>query len=93
MVPRLPQADQALVRLAEALLLPKVGEQANEALSGLGEPRIAALVRIGDPPAAGNPAGRRLHPPTGGLLAFPQGPLAPQALAASDPRHRNEVRR
>ena len=78
-------ANQAAVGAAEALLLPNVGERANDAVSGLGEPRIAALDRIEDHPAAGDVTGSRLPPPTGGLLAFPQGSLAPQARAGSDP--------
>jgi len=84
-VPRVPQADQALVGFAEALRLPTLGERANEALSGLGARRIAALLGIGDHRAAPDLAGRRLHPPEGGFLAFPQGWIAPQARAGSDP--------
>ena len=42
---------------------PKVAEPAHEAESALGEPRIAALARIGDHPAAGDLAGRRLYAP------------------------------
>ena len=34
---------------------------------------------------AGDLANRRLHPSAGGFLAFPQGYLAPQARAGSDP--------
>ena len=44
-------ADQLAAALAEALRLPNVGERANEVVSGLGEPRIAALVRLEDHPA------------------------------------------
>ena len=39
-----------------------------------------------DQTAAGAVAGRRLHPPEGGFVAFPQGSLAPQARVGSDPR-------
>ncbi len=90
-------ANQAAVGAAEALRVPNVGERANEAVSGLGEPRIAALVRIEDLPAAEELAGRRLHPPAGGLVAFPQGSLAPKARAGNDPppwdnrRHKRRV--
>ncbi len=85
--------DQALVGLSEALRLPTLRERANEALSGLGARRIVALLGIEDHPAAPDLAGRRLHPPEGGFVAFPQGYLAPQARAGSNPRHRREVRR
>ena len=72
-------ANQAAVGAAEALRLPNVGERAKDAVSGLGEPRIAALLRIEEHPAVEDRAGRRLHPPEGGLVAFPQGSLAPQS--------------
>ena len=48
---------------------------------------LDAFVRIEDSTAAGAFTGRRLHPPGGGLLAFPQGSVAPQARAGSDPVH------
>ncbi|MXW37170.1 MAG: hypothetical protein F4Z65_02730 [Acidobacteria bacterium] len=81
MVPRVPQVDQALVDLAEALRLPTIGERANTVASRLGERHLDAFVRIeAGPPAAG------------GFVAFPQGCLAPQARAGSNPRHRNQVR-
>ena len=79
------QANQAAVGAAEALQVPNVGERANEAVSGLQEARIAALVRIEDHPAAEDLAGRRLHPPEGGFVAFPQGSLAPKARAGTTP--------
>ncbi|MDE3262673.1 MAG: hypothetical protein OYL41_11905 [Acidobacteriota bacterium] len=52
-------------------------------MSGLRAPWIAALVRIGDHPAAGDLAGRRLHPPAGRFVPFPHGSLPPQAGARS----------
>ncbi len=85
-------ANRAAYGAAEALRLPNGGERANEAVSGLGEPRIAALVRIEDHPAAEDLAGRRLHPPAGGFCAFPQGSLAPQARAGSNPPPRDNRR-
>jgi len=90
-------ANQAAVGAAEALRLPNVGERANAVASGLQEPRIAALVRIEDHPAAEDRPVRRLHPPAGGLVAFPQGSLAPKARAGNDPppwdnrRHKRRV--
>ncbi len=90
-------ANQAAVGAAEALRVPNVGERANEAVSGLGKPRIAALVRIEDHPAVEDRPVRRLHPPAGGLAAFPQGSLAPKARAGNDPppwdnrRHKRRV--
>ena len=42
---------------------------------------------IEDRVAHGDPAGRRLDPPQAGPEAFPQGSVAPEARAASDPRH------
>jgi len=74
---------------AEALRLPNVGERANEVVSGLGEPWLDAFDSFEDPAAAGDGTGRRLHPPEGALLAFPQGSLAPQARAGNDPEPRN----
>ena len=65
---------------------PGGGPPANEVESGLGERWLDAFVRIEDPTAAGDVTGRRPHPPEGGLVAFPQGSLAPQARAGSDPR-------
>ncbi|MDE3261566.1 MAG: hypothetical protein OYL41_06200 [Acidobacteriota bacterium] len=90
-------ADQAACGTAEALRLPNLGERVHEAVSALGVPRIAAPVRIEDLPAAEDLAGRRLHPPAGGLVAFPQGSLAPKARAGNDPppwdnrRHKRRV--
>ncbi len=89
--------DQAADGAAEALRLPNVGERAKDAVSGLGKPRIAALVRIEDHPAVEDRPVRRLHPPAGGLAAFPQGSLAPKARAGNDPppwdnrRHKRRV--
>ena len=74
---RVTLADHAAVGAAEALPLPNLGELALEAVSALGEPRIAALVRIEDLTAAETGAGRRSKPPPGGFVAFPQGSLAP----------------
>ena len=73
---------------AATLRLPNVGDLANEVVSGLGERWLDALARIEDPTAAGAVTGRRLHPPGGGFVAFPQGYIAPQARAGSDPRPR-----
>ena len=56
------RAEQAACGPPEALLPPKVAEPVQEALSALGESRIAALLRIGDQLAAGELAGRRLYP-------------------------------
>ena len=84
-VTRVPRAHQALVRRPEALRLPTLGERANASVSGRGERRIAALVHIEDHPVDLDLDGRRLHPPDGGFVAFPQGYLAPQARAGSDP--------
>ena len=82
MVPRIARVDQALVDLAEALRLPTIGERANTVASRLGERHLDAFVGIeAGPPAAG------------GFVAFPQGCLAPQARAGSDPEPRREVRR
>jgi len=78
-------ADQ--LTAAEALRLSNVGERANEVVSGLVERSLDAFDRFEDHAAAGDVTRRRLHPPTGGLFAFPQGSLAPQARAGSDPRH------
>jgi len=57
--------NRAAYGAAQALRLPKVGELGQQLLSGLGEPRIAALVRILDHLAAENLADRRLNPPAG----------------------------
>ena len=78
-------ADRAVHGAAVALRLPNVGELAKDAVSGLQEPRIAALVHIEDHPPAEDPADRRLHPPVGGLVPFPQGYLAPPARAGTTP--------
>ena len=87
MVPaHLTPADQFAVGPAEALRLPNVGELANKVVSGLEEQWLDALVRIEDQTAAGDITGRRLHPPRGGFVAFPQGYIAPQARAGSDTR-------
>ena len=56
----------------------------------LDERWLDAFLRIGDHAAAGDLADRRLHPPDGGFIAFPQGSLAPQARAGSDRRHGRE---
>ena len=82
---RIARADQAASGPAEALQLPNVGERANEVVSGLGARWLDAFVRIEDHAAAGGVTGRRLHPPGGGFMAFPQGSIAPQARAGSDP--------
>ena len=73
MVPRIARVDQALVDLAEALRLPTIGERANTVASRLGERHLEAFVRI------------EAGPPAAGGFAFPQGCLAPQARAGSDP--------
>ena len=73
---------------AETLRLPNVGELANEVVSGLGEQWLDALVRIEENAAAGDVAGRRLHPPEGGEVAFPRGYIAPEARAGSNPEPR-----
>ena len=73
---RIARADQAVSGPAEALQLPNVGERANEVVSGLSARWLDAFVRIAD---------RRLHPPGGRFVAFPQGSIAPQARAGSDP--------
>jgi len=65
-------AGQFAAAPAEALRLPNAGERANEVASGLAERSPDTVDRFEEPPAAGDVA-RRLHPPTGGLLAFPQG--------------------
>jgi len=90
-------ADHAACGSGEVLRVPNVGERAKDAVSGLRDPRIAALVRIEDHPAAEDRPVRRLHPPAGGLVAFPQGSLAPKARAGNDPppwdnrRHKRRV--
>ncbi|MXW38466.1 MAG: hypothetical protein F4Z65_09395 [Acidobacteria bacterium] len=81
-------ADQ--LTAAEALRLPNVGERADEVARGGAERSLDASDRIEDHAAAGDVTRRRLLPPTGGLFAFPQGSLAPQARAGSDPRHGRE---
>ena len=49
-VTRVPRANQPASGVAEALRRPKVEEPVQEAVSVLGEPRIAAQIRIGDQP-------------------------------------------
>ncbi len=66
---------------------PSAGESVPEVASVLDEPWLDASVRIEDHPATGDVARRHLHPPEGGLCAFPQGYLAPKARAGNDPEH------
>ena len=81
-VTRIERANQAACGAAEVLRLPKVEEPVREAVSGPGEPRIAAQVRIGDHPAVEELAGHRLAPPFIGVpfLAFPAGMIRSRVL-------------
>ena len=79
-------ADQ--LTAAAALRLSNVGERANVVARGGAQQSLDASVRIEDHQPAGDVTRRRLHPPEGGLFAFPQGSLAPQARAGSDPEPR-----
>ena len=88
----LTQAEQvASDQAAEALRLPDTGEPASEAVSAVRELSPDLRAAFEDHAAYGAAAGRRLDPPQAGPEAFPQGFLAPQARAASDPEPRNEV--
>ena len=77
-----------LTQPAEALRLPDAGERAHEAVSGVRE-LSPDLPHFEDRAAYGGSAGLRRDPPQAGPQAFPQGSLAPQARAGSDPEPRN----
>ncbi|MDE2882309.1 MAG: hypothetical protein OXP70_10670 [Acidobacteriota bacterium] len=82
-VTRVPRANRAACGAAEALRLPEVEEPVQEAVSALGESRIAALVRIGDHRAAGELARLRLYPALVGapvVLAFLAGMIRARVL-------------
>ena len=86
-VARIERANRAACGAAEALRLPKVEEPVQEAVSAPGEPRIAAQVRIRDHPAAGDLAGRRLHRPEGGFIAFARLPRRYDPRSRADSGH------
>ena len=83
-VARFPPASRAAYGVAEVLRLPKVEEPVQEAVSGLGKPRIAAQVRIRDHPVVGDLADRRPHLPLIGapfVVAFLAGMIRARVLA------------
>ncbi len=80
----------AFGQAAEALRLPNAGERTSEAARGVRGLSPGLRVRIEDRAAYGGSAGLRLDPPQAGPEAFPQGFIAPEARAGSDPEPRKQ---
>ena len=81
------RADQAAFGEAEAHRLRDAVQLAHQGVSGGGELDLDPFVRVEDHTEARDITGHRRHLPRGGLVAFPQGSIAPQARAGSDPEH------
>ena len=85
------QAEQvAFDQAAAPLRLPNAGERASEAASGVRELSPGLRAAIEDRAAYDGSAAGHLDPPQAGPEAFPQGSLAPQARAGSDPEPRKQ---
>ena len=82
-----PAEQVAFDQAAEALRLPKAGERASETVSVARELSPDLRVPFEDRAAYGAAAGLRRDPPQTGPEAFPQGSIAPEARAGSDPDH------
>ena len=83
---RVTRAEQAAFGEARAHRHPNAVERGHEVVSGTGGRWLDPFVRREERAAVGGVAGRRPTPAAGGFGAFPQGSVAPQARAASDPR-------